>query len=224
MTTSGLLNALLVELGDTAFSTLTLVVSLGVASLLSLYLYFIYGLASRDVFYSHSFHKLVALIPLITTGIMLAMQSSLIVSIGSLGALSLVRFRNSVRDPMDMLFLLWGVGLGVICGARMYVMALLLCLILTILLFGLELAPGAASAPLLLVVNGRADADSARILELARQMGKGVRVKSRTLTLDSLDLVVELRTGKESELVQAISALEGVQNVSLVSHDGEIRS
>jgi hypothetical protein len=74
------------------------------------------------------------------------------------------------------------------------------------------------------VVNGRADADSARILELARQMGKGVRVKSRTLTLDSLDLVVELRTGKESELVQAISALEGVQNVSLVSHDGEIRS
>ena len=61
-------------------------------------------------------------------------------------------------------------------------------------------------------------------LELARQMGKGVRVKSRTLTLDSLDLVVELRTGKESELVQAISALEGVQNVSLVSHDGEIRS
>ena len=155
---------------------------------------------------------------------MLAMQSSLIVSIGSLGALSLVRFRNSVRDPMDMLFLLWGVGLGVICGARMYVMALLLCLILTVLLFGLELAPGAASAPLLLVVNGRADADSARILELARQMGKGVRVKSRTLTLDSLDLVVELRTGKESELVQAISALEGVQNVSLVSHDGEIRS
>lgn len=55
-------------------------------------------------------------------------------------------------------------------------------------------------------------------------MGKGVRVKSRTLTLDSLDLVVELRTGKESELVQAISGLEGVQNVSLVSHDGEIRS
>lgn len=224
MTASSILNALLVEFGDTAFSTTTLVVALAVASVLSLYIYLIYGLSSRDAFYSRSFHKLVALIPIVTTAIMLAMQSSLIVSIGSLGALSLVRFRNSVRDPMDMIFLLWGVGLGVICGARMYVMAALVCLILTVFVFGLELVPGMGGAPLLLVVNGTAEADAAAVEETAKQLGKGVKVKTRTLTRTSLDLVLEVRTQKEAELVQACAALEGVQNVSLVSHDGEIRA
>ena len=224
MTSSSILNALLAEFGDTAFSTTTLIVSLGVAAILGIYLYFIYGLSSRDVFYSHSFHKLIGLIPLITTGIMLAMQSSLIVSIGSLGALSLVRFRNSVRDPMDMLYLLWGVGIGVICGARLFVLAGLLSLVLTVLLLGLELIPGAGGAPLLLVVNGSSELASEKVLALAKKLGKGVKVKSRTLTPATLDLVVEVRTQQESELVRACAELEGVHNVSLVSHDGEIRS
>ena len=98
------------------------------------------------------------------------MQSNLVISLGMVGALSIVRFRTAVKEPKDLLFLFWSIGIGIILGARNYELALLISLVVTILLFLLELIPEGRPS-LLLVINmdregrgGRAHEHRAEIL------------------------------------------------------------
>ena len=95
-------------------------------------------------------------------------------------------------------------------------------LVVTVLVFLLDLVP-AGKAPFLLVVNGSDPAVEKALEPVVRQYAKGVRVKSRNLTAQGVDLILELRTGKEAQLVQACAAVPGVESVSLLAHDGEAR-
>lgn len=202
--------------------TVTIVVTLGVTGLIALYIYAIYRLASRSAFYNRDFNKTLALMPIVTAGIVLAMQSSIVISLGMVGALSIVRFRNAVKDPMDLVFLFWSISIGIVCGARLYSIAIIASLVVTVLVFLLDLVP-AGKAPFLLVVNG-SDPDVEHALEpVLHRFAKSCRVKSRNLTAQGVDLIVELRTSKEAQLVQACAAVPGVESVSLLAHDGEAR-
>lgn len=181
------------------------------------------GLASRNTFYSRDFNKALALMPVITAAIVLAMQSSIVISLGMVGALSIVRFRNAVKDPMDLVFLFWSISIGIVCGARLYSIAIIASLVVTVLVFLLDLVP-AGKAPFLLVVNG-SDPDVEHALEpVLHRFAKSCRVKSRNLTAQGVDLIVELRTSKEAQLVHACAAVPGVESVSLLAHDGEAGS
>lgn len=88
----------------------------------------------------------------ITAAIVLAMQSNLVISLGMVGALSIVRFRNAIKSSMDLVFLFWSISIGIICGAGLYEIAFVASLILTVLLFLLDLVP-TPKAALLLIVN-----------------------------------------------------------------------
>lgn len=207
---------------QTDIGTVDIVVTLGVTAILALYIYFIYRLSSRSAFYSRDFNKTLALMPIVTAGIVLAMQSSIVISLGMVGALSIVRFRNAVKDSMDLLYLFWSVGVGIVCGARLFEIALVVSLAVTALIFLLDLVP-AAKPPYLLVVNSTdADIDPA-LNELLGRYAKGARVKSRNLSARGLDLILELRTDDGARLVSACAALPGVESVNLLAHDGEVR-
>ena len=93
----------------------------------------------RIITYSKQFNIVLGVLPVVTAGIILAMQSNLVISLGMVGALSIVRFRTAVKEPKDLLFLFWSIGIGIILGARNYELALLISLVVTILLFLLEL-------------------------------------------------------------------------------------
>lgn len=194
---------------------------LAIATVLSLYIYFIYKVLTRKTFYNKTFNISLAALALITAGIILTIQSSIVVSLGMVGALSIVRFRTAIKDPMDLVFLFWSISVGIICGARLYVIAVILCVFVTVVLFALDKVP-TAKAPKILVVNASdVDAEDA-ILEVVDGLCSYYKVKSRSLSADQLDMVVELRVKEEKELVNGIHALEAVQNVSLLAHDGEV--
>lgn len=194
---------------------------LAIATVLSLYIYFIYKVLTRKTFYNKTFNISLAALALITAGIILTIQSSIVVSLGMVGALSIVRFRTAIKDPMDLVFLFWSISVGIICGARLYVIAVILCVFVTVVLFALDKVP-AAKAPKILVVNASdVDAEDA-ILEVVDGLCSYYKVKSRSLSADQLDMVVELRVKEEKELVNGIHELEAVQNVSLLAHDGEV--
>ena len=197
--------SVLQEFTDPAVTMGDIAAALGMAAVLALYIYLIYKLVTRSAFYSRDFNKSLAMLPVITAGILLAMQSSFVISLGSVGALSIVRFRNAVKDPMDLVFLFWSISIGIVCGAKLYALAILLSLVLTVLVFVLDLIP-AAKSPMLL-----------------KQQAKAAHVKSRNLTTAGIDLIVELRPNDPPALVQACAALPGVQSVSLLDHDGQIR-
>lgn len=193
------------------------------ATVLALYIYFIYRITSRVAFYSRDFNKSLAVLPVIVAAVMLAMQSSLIIGLGGIGALTIVRYRAPVKEPMDLMFLFWAIGSGIMCGAGVYGVALICALLLTVLIFVLDLLP-TFRAPQLLIINcSEADIEKPLNEILARYADKGARIKSRNITQHGVDIIVELRTRQEAQLVDACAKLPGLVSVNLMDHDGEIR-
>ena len=133
----------------------------------------------------------------ITSAIILTIQSNIVVSLGMVGALSIVRFRTAVKDPVDLMFLFWSISIGIICGAGLFVVALLTCLVVTVLILVLENLP-ASRAPMMLVVNLSDPEGEASVLETVKKFSRFYKVKSRNISANSMDMVVEVRVKEES--------------------------
>ena len=198
----------------------TAITAMLIASLLALYIFVVYRVLTRKTFYSKTFNISLAGICLITCGIILTIQSSIVVSLGMVGALSIVRFRTAVKDPMDLMFLFWAIAVGIICGVGLAEIALILSLILTAGILLLNALP-VAKAPMLLVVNADdLDAEDA-ILTTVKSYAKFSTVKSRNMTKTGMDMILELRTAEGQKLVRSILDIPSVTSASLLTHDGE---
>ena len=202
-------------------TTITIVAALGIACALALYIFFVYRVVTRKTFYSKNFNISLAGITVITAALILTMQSSVVLSLGMVGALSIVRFRTAIKDPMDLMFLFWSISVGIICGAGLAQVAVILSIVITLGILVLDHMP-VAKAPMILVVNaGDLDAEDT-IAEVVGKYAKHFTVKSRNMTETSLDLVLEVRTSEGNKLVREIMTLKGVSSASLLSHDGEV--
>ena len=199
----------------------TIVMVLGITAVLALYIFLVYRVMTRKTFYSKNFGIAVAGVSVITAALILTMQTSIVVSLGMVGALSIVRFRTAVKDPMDLMFLFWSISVGIICGAGVARIAVILSVGMTVGILALDRLP-VAKAPMILVVNAENPDAEAAVCATVSGYAKHYSVKSRNVSAQALDLVLELRTDQGSELVKAVSALEGVNSVSLMSHDGEV--
>ena len=195
--------------------------ALGIAAVLALYIFFVYRIMTRKTFYSRNFGIALVGVALITAALILTMQSSVVISLGMVGALSIVRFRTAIKDPLDLMFLFWSISVGIICGAGMAQIAVILSVGLTVAILLLEKLP-VAKAPMILVVNADGLDAEERVCAAVAGFAKHYSVKSRNVTAGAVDLVLELRTAQGAELVKAVNALEGVRSASLMSHDGEV--
>ncbi len=192
-----------------------------ITACLALYIFFVYRVVTRRTFYNKNFNIALAMLCMITAAIILTIQFSVVVSLGMVGALSIVRFRTAVKDPMDLVFLFWAISIGIICGAGLAEVAVILSLLVTAGILFLDRIP-LVSVPLLLVVNAdSADMDET-LTEVVQQYCKYYKVKSRNISNDHLNMIIELRTRQESGLLKAVNALEHIQSVSLLAHDGEV--
>ena len=106
--------------GGSDITTVRILVTLAVTCALALYIFIVYYVATKKTFYSKTFNIALFMIAVITSSIILAMQSNLVISLGMVGALSIVRFRTAIKDPMDLIFLFWSISIGIICGADRY--------------------------------------------------------------------------------------------------------
>ncbi len=192
-----------------------------ISSFFALYIFFAYRILTRRTFYSKSFNISLPALVLITAGIILTIQSSVVVSLGMVGALSIVRFRTAVKDPMDLVFLFWAISTGIICGAGLAQIACVLCFVLTIVLVVFDRIPVGRS-PKVLMVSGSSHDVEARVVDTLEKYCRFYSVKSRAFASSRIDMVVELRTNKESELIREIAGLENVTSSTLLAHDGEI--
>ena len=204
----------------TDITTFTVIVALAIACALALYIFLVYRVITRKTFYSKNFNISLAGVTVITTAIILTMQSSVVLSLGMVGALSIVRFRTAIKDPMDLMFLFWSISVGIICGAGLAQVAVILSVVVTAGILVLDRLP-IAKAPMLLVINSGKTNVTASIEAVVSDFSKYFKVKSRNMTATSLDLVIELRTSQGDELVQKIMSIEGVTSASLLAHDGE---
>ena len=163
-----------------------------------------------------------AIISVVTAGIILAMQSSIVISLGMVGALSIVRFRTAIKDPMDLLFLFWSIGTGIICGAGLYKIAIILAVLVTVGILILDMLPARIS-PYLLIINADTKEVEDEITDTVKKLAGAYKLKSKNITKDGMDLILEVKVGKEKELVDRLSGMKGITAVSLLAHDGEVK-
>lgn len=191
------------------------------ASVLALYIFIVYRVVTRRTFYSKNFNIALAVLAVITAAIILTIQFSIIVSLGMVGALSIVRFRTAIKDPMDLVFLFWSISIGIICGAGLAEIAVILSLIVTVGILLLDKFP-LVKTPLILMVHTEDKDNMDEILNIVKQYCRYHKVKTRTLTKENLNLVMEVRTDKGSELLRDIDKLPRIKSVALLEHDGEV--
>ena len=198
----------------------TIALCLMIACAIGVYIFVAHRLICRKSFYNKSFGIALIALPMITTAIILAVQSSVVISLGMVGALSIVRFRTAIKEPMDLVFLFWSISVGIICGAGLAAIAAILSIALSfvIWLFNSLPAPG---IPVLLLVTTTDLKGEGALMDLVQQYCAGATVKSRAMVPEQMDLVIEVRKAREAELAAAVMALEGVTAATVLAHDGE---
>ncbi len=207
----------------TDFSTVKIAVTLGVTFLIALYIFFVYRFATKRTFYNRDFNVSMAVISLVTAGIVMAMQSNLVISLGMVGALSIVRFRTAIKEPMDLLFLFWSISTGIVCGAGLYELAILVALAATAGMLFLQALPMAACPYLLILKLSGSDAEAA-VITLLKEQSPKYKLDSKSVRQGVTSLIFEIRVKDPGSLVDQVSQLSGVQSVSLMHHSGEVKS
>lgn len=204
-------------------STTKIMTTLIITFAIAVYIFFIYKMVTKSAFYFKNFNISMAVISVVTAGIILAMQSSIVISLGMVGALSIVRFRTAIKDPMDLLFLFWSIGTGIICGAGLYKIGIILAVMVTAGILILDMIPIRVS-PYLLIVNAESKEVEESVLKLVKEFAGAYQMRSRNISDKGMDLILELRVKKDKEMIDLISELDGIKAVSLLSHDGEVKS
>lgn len=214
--------SILAGFNESDISAAYMVTILIFAILAGLYVYLIYRLSTRSSLYNSSFNKALATMPVITAGIMLAMQSNLIISLGMVGALSIVRFRNAVKDSSDLMFLFWSISLGIITGTGLFELAIILSLCISLLIFCLDLIPNIRSS-WVLVISCSKEAKDKDIADTVKKYSSRAQMRSHNVSASGSDWVYELRCKDGGSLIKNISAVPGVVSANLMNHDGDVR-
>lgn len=199
----------------------TVIIAMIITTIIAAYIFVVYKLMCRKTFYSKNFNISLVGVALITAAIIITIQTSIVVSLGMVGALSIVRFRTAIKDPLDLMFLFWSISTGIICGAGFAEYAVVLAVTLTIVVMILDWLP-IAKAPMILIVNAdNIDLENA-ITDVVKEYSKNYTVKARNVSASSLDMTIEISTKDVSGLVKKMTNVKGVNNVAALAHDGEV--
>lgn len=198
----------------------TMFICVILTGLIALYICYVYKRAHSDAFFDKEFLLSLFGIAVITSAIILTIQSNIVVSLGMVGALSIVRFRTAIKRPMDLFFLFWSISVGIICGAGFAMIAVIASIILTIGIVVFNNLPKEKDTMMLIINASKYDEE-----EFSKVIGKyspKMKVRSRNLNGVSVDMAIEVRPDNPEVLLKELSELESITRVSLVDHDGEV--
>ncbi|MCR5419403.1 MAG: DUF4956 domain-containing protein [Lachnospiraceae bacterium] len=203
--------------------TLDFVISAIIAMLFAIILGFLIQMIYRHyyggVVYSSAFAMSLVGMTILTCALTLAISSNIVISLGMVGALSIVRYRTAIKDPVDLLYLFWSISIGIIVAAGIYPLAILTMIVMTVLVhvFYIKKKVGIIY---ILVVHYEGDDTGAEIIKLFGN--QRYQIRSKTLRKGVVELTVELisRQGNIA-FVDKIDALDGVKDVSLIQYNGE---
>lgn len=200
---------------------LQMLITLALAFAIGVFIYVLYKRIFSGVLYSKSFNISLVGLSLITSLMIMAINSNLILSLGMVGALSIVRFRTPIKDPTDLIFLFWSVAVGIVTGAGFYTLAILSSIVIGLVLF-IFMKKASFETPYLLVVHCEGDQAEKELYENINNMVKRHSVKQKTVTNDDIEITLELRlTNNEPRFVNHISEITGVKNAVLISYNGD---
>lgn len=208
----------------TEFSAVDTIIGMLFALVIGLFIFMIYKKTFSGVMYSTGFAMALVGLSLVTTLVIMAVTSNVVLSLGMVGALSIVRFRAAIKEPMEIVFLFWSLAVGIVIGAGMIPLAVIGSVIIGVILV-LLVSTKCVNTPYILIVNcGDEDAEQAALGSIKKSVNKYI-VKSKTVNASGIELTAEIRVkDNATEFVNRINEIEGVSGVTLVTFNGEYMS
>ena len=199
----------------------TIIICLSINLLIVVYIHLLYMLINKNSFYNKSFNLSLIVVSIVTASIILTIQSNIVVSLGMVGALSIVRFRTAIKDPMDLAFLFWSISVGIICGAGFALIAIISSIFVTILILLFE-KKVVKKGSVLLVVDADAYDKEKEIIKIVENNSTTYSVRARNANKTGLNIAIELKSDDQSALLMNLLSQEFISNASIVEHDGNI--
>lgn len=205
----------------TSVSILDMVIALALAFGLGVFIFLVYKKTYQGVMYSSSFGTTLIALTMITTTVILAVTSNVVLSLGMVGALSIVRFRTAIKEPLDIAFLFWSIAVGIVLAAGMIPLAVIGSVIIgVILLVFVNRKPHIN--PYIVVLSCTDSEAENKAVDLLKSNVKKYVVKSKTATKDLIELNFEVRMANDNtDFINALSDIPGVNSAVLVSYNGE---
>ena len=202
-----------------SITTTTIISVLLMVLVLAIYEFFIYRFVSHRSFYNKSFNITTAVLPFFISTIILCLQSNIVVTLGTIGALAIIRFRTAIKDPVDMLYLLWSVFIGIICGCQLFEVGVLTSVFVTVVLLVLEHI-NKNKKPYVLILHSDNDTEE-DITKLFKDKKVAYKIKSRNYTSKGFDYAIELTYKDIKELNQELSKNERISRYSIIEYDAD---
>ena len=205
----------------TSVSLLDMALALVLAFGVGLFIFFIYKKTYAGVMYSSSFGVTLIALTMITTLVILAVTSNIVLSLGMVGALSIVRFRTAIKEPMDIAFLFWSIAVGIVLAAGLIPLAVFGSVVIGVILLVFANRKD-NSNPYIVVLSCEGNESEKSAAEFLTQHTKKCTVKSKTARKGGVELNVEVRLKDDNtDFINALADMPGVQNAVLVSYNGD---
>lgn len=208
---------------NTNISIAEIAIGLILSVLLAFFIYFVYKKTYSGVMYSKNFNVTLILIAVITTMVMMIIGSNLALSLGMVGALSIIRFRTAVKDTKDSAFIFWAIAVGISCGSGIYAIAILGSIVIALILFFINRGV-LDETTYLVIVHGSDNLNVDAVTESIEKNCQKTNLKMRNITTSNTDITYEVSfaKGKDIEISKALKAIEGVSGINIVTYNGEI--
>jgi len=206
-----------------SFSAMDFIIAMGIAFVLGLFIFLVYKKTFNGVMYSAGFGVSLIALTLVTTLVILAVTSNVVLSLGMVGALSIVRFRTAIKEPLDIAYLFWSIAAGIVLGAGLIPLAVFGSLFIGIvLLIFVNRKP--MDHPYIMIITCSAEAEK-EVLDRMKESVKKQVLKSKTVSKAGIEMTMEVRLkGDDSSFVNGIAESAGVENAVLVSYNGDYMS
>ncbi len=198
---------------------LNILFAIGMAFLVGMVINWVYYHNYKGVMFSRTFGMTLVMMTLITTPVVMVIKGSIELAMGMVGALSIVRFRTAVKDPLDIAYLFWALTMGILIGAGQYFMAVLALVSIMLLVMVLSRMSNKGVDSYLLVLHF--DDFAERQIEVSLRRLRFQRLKSKTVTRTGVEMTIEVRVDKTNALINDLLSIEGVHDATLVAYQNE---
>lgn len=211
-----------IQSGVERFSAIEILLNLTVSFIVGMFIFYVYKKTFQGVLYQRSFNVSLVTIAMVITLIIMTISGNLILSLGMVGALSIVRFRTPIKDPVDLVFIFWAITVGIANGVGYYNISIIGSIILTIVLLVMTRKPE-QDLPFLLVLQVPTSTDTAAVIKDIQKSVERFMLKSKTITPAYEEITAEIRLkGDDTSFLNKLHDEEKVLKVTLITYSGDL--
>jgi uncharacterized membrane protein YhiD involved in acid resistance len=208
--------------GMERFSAIDIIINLGVSFIVGLFIFYVYKKTFQGVLYQRSFNVSLVAITMVITLIIMTISGNIVLSLGMVGALSIVRFRTPIKDPVDLVFIFWAITVGIANGVGYFNISLIGSIVMTIVLLFMT-RKSQEEHPYLLVLHIPISQDSKEVTSIVKKEVSRYMLKSKTITPQYEEITAEIRLkGDDTSFLNSLQSTNKVQKATIITYSGDL--